>query len=47
MAGHGKNSKVKKTSIYNRVIYYFPSRWKIKYIIVFLQKFLFLVAFIN
>ena len=42
-----KNSTVKKTSIYKRVIYDFPSRWKIKYLIVFSQKFLFLKCFLK
>ena len=42
-----KNSTVKKMSIYKRVIYYFPSRWKIKYLIVFSQKFLFLKCFLK
>ena len=36
-----KNSKVKKTSIYKWVIHYFPSSRKIKYLIVFSQKFLY------
>ena len=42
-----KNSKVKKISIYKQVINYFPSRYKIKYLIVFLQKFLFLKCFLK
>ena len=42
-----KNSKVKKMSIYKRVTYYFPSRWKIKYLILFSQKFLFLKYFLK
>ena len=46
MTGHGENSKVKKR-VYKRVIYYFPSRLKIVYLIVLSPKFLFLLAFIN
>ena len=42
-----KNSKVKKMSIYKRVIYYFPSRWKIKYLIVFSKKLLFQKCFLK
>ena len=42
-----KNSKVKKTSIYKQVIYYFPSKWKIKYLIIFSYKFLFLKCFLK
>ena len=42
-----KNSMVKKNSIYKWVIYYFPSRWKIKYLIVFSQKFLFQKCFLK
>ena len=42
-----KNSMVRKTSIYKQEIYYFPSRWKIKYLIVFSQKCLFLKCFLK
>ena len=41
MAGHGEKSQAKKSSIYKLVIYYFPSRQKIKYLIVFSPIFLF------
>ena len=42
-----QNSKMKNMSIYERVIYYFPSGWKIKYLIVFSQMFLFLKCFLK
>ena len=47
MAGHGEKFQGEKSSIYNRVIYYFPSRRKIKYLIVFSPKFLFLKWFLK
>ena len=34
----GEKFQGEKSSIYKRVIYYFPSRWKIKYLIVFSPK---------
>ena len=47
MAGHGEKFQGEKTSIYKRVISFFPSRWKIKYLIVFSEKFLFLKCFLK
>ena len=47
MAGHGEKFQGEKFSIYKQVIYYFPSRYKIKYLIVFSQKFLLLKCFLK
>ena len=35
MAGQGEKFQDEKTSIHKWIIYYFPLRWKIKYLIVF------------
>ena len=47
MVGHCEKFQGEKTSIYKRVIYYFPSRWKIKYLIAFPKTFLFLKCFLK
>ena len=47
MAGQGEKFQGDKSSIYKQVIYYFPSKRKIKYIIVFPPKFLFLKWFLK
>ena len=47
MAGHGEKFQGENSSIYKRVIYNFPSRWKIKYLIVFSPKFVFLKWFLK
>ena len=45
---HGTRWKISrwKKRVYKRVIYYFLSRWKIIYLMVFSPKFLFLLAFV-
>ena len=47
MAGHGEKFQGEKSSIYKQVIYYIPSRRKIKYLIVFSPTFLFLKWFLS
>ena len=47
MAGHGEKFRGEKSSIYKQVIYYFPSRRKIKYLIVFSPNFFFLKWFLK
>ena len=47
MAGHGEKFQGEKMSIYKWVMYYFPSIRKIKYLIFFSPKFLFLKWFLK
>ena len=47
MAGHREKLQGEKTSIYKRVIYYFQTRWKIKYLTFFSLGNLFLICFLE